>query len=387
MAIDINHFLQQKYREYYPTEAIKTDGLYDNISNENLKQLFAIIHHNFNELFSFMYRKGNGHFNAHESRLLLGYIKLYDDMNYILKSTTLSFEIDTEYEALINQCRGFVVENNGSPIPSDLLRINFKEYEPIFSLSQTVIVKAPTSENHYPSKMIGEGSYAHVYKYKDTFYDKTFAYKRAKKELVEKEIERFKLEYETMKSLRSPYILEVYNYDKDSNTYYMEFADESLYNYISKNNDKLSIPRRINLVKQIFRAFNYIHSKAIFHRDISYTNILLQHYDTLVVVKVSDFGLVKVLHSTLTSFGTEIKGSLNDPQLDIIGFNNYSIEHETYALTRLIFYTMTGKHSIEKIANSQVKNFVLKGVDPDPQKRYTSVAHMERDFDKINWNA
>lgn len=387
MAVNVNYFLQLKYREFYPNEAIKTDGLYDNISNENLKHLFAIIHHNFNELFSFMYRKGNGHFNAHESRLLLGYIKLYDDMKYVLKSTTLSFELDAEYETLINQCRGFVVENNGSPIPSNLLRIELKEYEPIFSLSQTVTVKTRSSENHYPSKMIGEGSYAHVYKYKDTFYDKIFAYKQAKKDLEEKEIERFKLEYETMKSLRSPYILEVYNYDENSNTYYMEFADESLYNYISRNNDKLSISRRINLVKQVFRAFSYIHSKAIFHRDISYTNILLQHYDNLIVVKVSDFGLVKVQHSTLTSFGTEIKGSLNDPQLEVIGFNNYSMEHETYALTRLIFYTMTGKHSIEKIANSQIKNFVLKGVNPDLKNRYTSIAHMEKYFDTINWNA
>lgn len=102
MAVNINHFLQQKYREHMPTEAIKTDGLYENITDENLKNLFAIIHHNLNDLFSFMSRKNNGHFNAHESRLLLEYIKLYDDMKYILQNTPLSFEIDTDYEALIN---------------------------------------------------------------------------------------------------------------------------------------------------------------------------------------------------------------------------------------------------------------------------------------------
>ena len=68
---------------------------------------------------------------------------------------------------------------------------------------------------------------------------------------------------------------------------------------------------------QIFKGFSYIHSKGYLHRDISFTNVLLQHYENdLTIVKISDFGLVKMKQSDLTSFGSEIKGSLNDSKDD-----------------------------------------------------------------------
>ena len=71
-------------------------------------------------------------------------------------------------------------------------------------------------------KLIGSGSYANVYKYKDTFYNRPFILKRAKKELTDKEVARFKREFDVMNDLSSPYILEVYCYNPDKNEYIME---------------------------------------------------------------------------------------------------------------------------------------------------------------------
>ena len=51
----------------------------------------------------------------------------------------------------------------------------------------------------------------------------------------------------------------------------------------------------------------------------------------------------------MTSFGSEIKGSLNDSNLQIVGFGNYNMEYETFALTRLIYYVMTGRYNLENI--------------------------------------
>ena len=39
--------------------------------------------------------------------------------------------------------------------------------------------------------------------------------------------------------------------------------------------------------------------------------------------------------SDLTSFGSEIKGSLNDSNLQIVGFGNYNMEYETLRLQDL----------------------------------------------------
>lgn len=383
MPINIQYFLKQKFEQYQLNEVVRTIELYNNISNQYQQNLFAILHQEFNRLFNFMYSKGNGHFNAAESRQLMDYIKLYEDMEYVLKGTELSFKINDEYKNLINECKKFLVSSGGSTIPTDLIHIRLIDYEPIFVMMRTINIKRENiEEKRYPIKLIGEGSYAQVFKYKDEFYDKDFVIKRAKKDLNEKELERFKKEYLTMKELKSPYVLEVYRYDDEKKEYYAECANQTLYDYISKNNDKIRAETRKGIIYQVFKAFSYIHSKGYLHRDISLTNILLINYDDVIVVKISDFGLVKEKESNLTSVDSEVKGSLNDSYLSIIGFKNYSIEYETYALTRLILFIMTGKKNIEKIGNEKIKDFVMKGTDRDIQKRYKSVEEMKEYFNK-----
>ena len=73
---------------------------------------------------------------------------------------------------------------------------------------------------------------------------------------------------------------------------------------------------------------------------------------------------------------------MNDSNLAVIGFKNYSIEYETYALTRLILFVMTGKTNIEKIRDNNIRNFVLKGTNGDINKRYKNVDEMFVEFNK-----
>lgn len=217
-----------------------------------------------------------------------------------------------------------------------------------------------TEKRRYQIKLIGEGSYAQVFKYKDDFYNKFFVIKRAKKHLNTKELQRFKKEYEVMNSLHLPYVLEVYRYDDTKNEYYAEYADETLYNFIS-HNPKLDYSKRKSISFQLFKGLSYIHSQGYLHRDLSLSNILLVHYDDgNSIVKLSDFGLVKEENSTLTSLESDVKGSLNDSNLRVIGFSNFSIEYETFALTRVILFIMTGLQNIDNIREEKIKQFCIK---------------------------
>ena len=62
--MDITYFLKTKLEENRLQEAVKTEELYNNIENNYLKQLFAIMHQRFNWLITFMQskQKTNGHF-------------------------------------------------------------------------------------------------------------------------------------------------------------------------------------------------------------------------------------------------------------------------------------------------------------------------------------
>ena len=118
------------------------------------------------------------------------------------------------------------------------------------------------------------------------------------------------------------------------------------------------------------------------HRDISPKNVLLKQYDDTLVVKLSDFGLVKIANSDLTSENTEFKGSLNDPALKVQGFANYGLIHELYAITLLFAYILSGKSNWAKITNPAIKSFMEKGTNPDTTKRYQTLEELAESVKK-----
>lgn len=383
MAINLEFYLKKRCEDIHIEKALRYEELYNDINNTNLKTIFATLHQQFNGLISFMYSKINGHFNADESRALDYYINFFEDTKYVLKDTMYAFDINEDYKKFLNECKKFLSLSGGSSIPPDLEKLRIIDYEPIFFLQKSIKVSRNNEDKRFNLRLIGSGSYAQVLKYYDDFYNIDVVIKRADKDLNEKEIERFKKEYSIMNNLNSPYILKVYRYDDKNNEYYAEYVDETLFKYIVRNNNKLSLEKRKNIVYQIFKAFSYIHSKELLHRDISLTNVLIKHYDNSDIIKVSDFGFVKEKDSNLTTTESEIKGSLNDSNLAIIGFKNYSIEYETYALTRLILFVMTGKTNLEKVKDTKIKEFVLKGTSGDVSNRYKSIQEMVIAFNKI----
>lgn len=225
-------------------------------------------------------------------------------------------------------------------------------------------------------KSIGEGSYAKVFRYTDDFYKRDFVLKRAKANLNEKELQRFRREFEQMQSLHSPYIVEVYSYDEAKHEYTMELMDYTLEKYINNHNQSMTLQDRKNIIMQLLRAYSYLHSKNIYHRDISPKNVLLKQYDDVLIVKLSDFGLVKIIDSDLTSENTDLKGSLNDPALKVEGFGNYGLIHELYAITLLFTYILTGQTNWAKITSPIIKPFMDKGTDSNKSKRFQTLEEL-----------
>lgn len=376
--MNITNYIETQYREIYPELNIEYIELYRCFKSERLQEIFATIHYLCTENYKLMNQRlptgeNGNHFWAEPSRKLILAIRIATGMQRALKSTEYAFEIVNYYKDVFEKCEKFLSNSGGSLLPSFMEKIILYYTMPIIIPANTMRVNSGNEAGTGVDLiLIGEGSYAKVFSFSDPFYGKKFVVKRAKEELNDKELVRFKQEFEQMKKLYSPYVVEVYRYNDINNEYIMEFMDTTLFKYIEDNNSNLSIEERKSIAFQILKAFSYIHSKNLLHRDISPKNILIKAYDDIKVVKVSDFGLVKTPESDLTSLTTELKGCFNDQGLIVCGFKNYNILHETYALTRLIYFVLTGEISTNEIKNSKIKAFLDKGLSPDMENRFKS---------------
>lgn len=380
---------------YLSREAEKYDfsdfyDIYDAIPNDSLRKILSSLHAQLNHWFvtingdlrtSYDDESNKvylgGYFHAQDSRDLLQVFDTLDHLKGKLRSSPYEFELSNDsYDSAIRHCKRFVVNSGGSTIPEGFEPIEIEDVEPIFQMKDSIAINRETQIFQANLKYIGEGSYAKVFCYKDPIYRIRVALKRAKTELDNKELKRFRQEFDILKSLHSPYIVQVYAYDESKNTYTMEYLDESILKYISRCNSELTLSKRKSIITQICHGMQYMHSKGLLHRDISLTNVFVKHYEDVDVFKVGDFGLVKIPESSLTSTYSEIKGSLNDPDLINVGFSNYEMCHETFALTRLCFYVLTGRTNVSKQKDGMIKQFWNKGTSTNREDRFKDVREL-----------
>ena len=87
----------KKWMEEHNIEFTERNIAEENPSFDELQTWYKPVSYtHLNGLLSFMQakKKNNGHYNAFESRELLKMIKLYEDMEYVLKPTHLAFRLD-----------------------------------------------------------------------------------------------------------------------------------------------------------------------------------------------------------------------------------------------------------------------------------------------------
>ncbi len=135
------------------------------------------------------------------------------------------------------------------------------------------------------------------------------------------------------------------------------------------------------MVEQFLWALKYLGTRGILHRDLSYTNVLVKHQDLdMITIKLSDFGLHKTDESTLTHTGSEMKGSLRDPQA--VSFKEFELVNEIYAVGFVLGFILTGKKAVPR-AEGPIRDIVLKCVHTNTAGRYQSIDQILRDVAQL----
>ncbi len=117
------------------------------------------------------------------------------------------------------------------------------------------------------------------------------------------------------------------------------------------------------------------------HRDISLQNVLVEVFDRgAVLVKLSDFGLVKDTSSEFTRTKTEMRGTIRDPILH--NFKDYNVLNEVYSIGWVLSYIFTGKESL-KTGTDEVSRIIQKCATLETAQRYQTALDLIADVERL----
>ena len=149
---------------------------------------------------------------------------------------------------------------------------------------------------------IGTGGMAIVYRGLDEVLGRTVAIKTMLPQYAADPsfAARFKQEAQAAAALQSPYIVSVYDWGKDGDTYYivMEYLRGTDLKSGIRKHGALDSKKVAQIGSQIAQALSVAHRHDIIHRDIKPQNIMVQPDGN---IKVMDFGIARAKNSHLTT--------------------------------------------------------------------------------------
>ncbi len=149
---------------------------------------------------------------------------------------------------------------------------------------------------------VGAGGMATVYRGMDQVLGRTVAIKTMLPQYATDPsfAARFKQEAQAAAALNSPYIVSVYDWGKDGDTYYiiMEYLRGTDLKSGIRKHGALDCKKVAQIGSQIAQALSVAHNHDIIHRDIKPQNIMVQPSGN---IKVMDFGIARAKNSHLTT--------------------------------------------------------------------------------------
>lgn len=241
----------------------------------------------------------------------------------------------------------------------------------------------PKEINFSKRRLIGRGAFGQVYE------ASWLGMKVAVKELPCGDAHLFMEEASILAKLRSPFIVQLigWSVDEEANACHlvMELCDGNLRSHIEKRlNEGPPFPLRVavDIMLQIARGMEYLHSQRVIHRDLRASNILVD--DSIVKecldeghvrVKLCDFGMAKVKRNSSKLFSS-MKGStywrapevFSDPDYFERGETDrrhYTDKVDVYSFAMTCYEILTGKIPFEGTLRKEIQQFIMNGGRPE----------------------
>ncbi len=251
------------------------------------------------------------------------------------------------------------------------------------------------------TERVGLGGMAEVYRANDKVLGRMVAVKVMLPQYAADPTftKRFRQEAASAAKLQSPYIVSIYDWGLDGETYYivMEFLRGTDLKTAIQERGFINQRKAAEIGSQVAQALSVAHASNIIHRDIKPQNIMIQPDGN---IKVMDFGIARAgdagLSQTATVLGTAHYVSPEQAQGKDLGPGS-----DIYSLGVVLYEATTGKLPFDgqdavSVAVKQVKEIpapprtlnpdidpsleaiIMKALEKDPANRFQDASEMRQ---------
>jgi TonB family protein len=173
---------------------------------------------------------------------------------------------------------------------------------------------------------------------------------------------RFRHEAEAAGRLTHPDIVQIY--DVGPSYIVMEFLEGLPLSALIKRGERLAVRRVVEIVRRMADAVDYAHRHGIIHRDIKPANVMLLEDGG---VKVMDFGVARLEHSTLTALGTVV-GSVRYMSPEQMMGERVDGRADVFSVAAVAYELLTGRAPFPGKTITEVVSRVVHGAHVPPRQ-------------------
>ena len=194
---------------------------------------------------------------------------------------------------------------------------------------------------------LGKGTYGTVYKARKISDNKFYAIKKIKNELDNEGIPSTALrEIAILKKMKNPNVVNVEGiaFNKKHIELCLEYCKYDLKKLIdSKKHDSsfYNVKFVKNMMYQLLKGVEHLHSHKILHRDLKPQNILVD--DNGWILKLADFGLSRVYSIPIRPYTKEVLTLWYRAPEMMLGINNYAIGLDIWSIGCIFVELYLGK--------------------------------------------
>lgn len=235
----------------------------------------------------------------------------------------------------------------------------------------TRITKSSSDQYNMPcpyilsKKVLGTGSYSHVYECKNAVTGRHYAAKRYSKKLIYGMETMLQSEFQILKALLNGHknILLMVDYFETSDYFYLvtELANggELFDKITSAPEGKLTMSETRRILSTLLSALAHLHGNNVVHRDVKAENILFASRSRDSLMLLADFGHAKILAHGATV--TDCSGTLSYLAPEVVARSGHSFPVDMWAVGVLTYFMLSGYMPFDCDTDDETKELISNG--------------------------